>query len=136
MGWLDGITDSMDMSLSKLQETVKTGKPGVLAVHEVTQVRDGTKTILNRLHTYCENSSNLLGYRGGNLKGMSKLPAFQIKDSLDSISLCLYLLDNKLRRDETHTKCIISCENFRVPVCWEKKKTKNVKTYVSALCEE
>ena len=27
---LDGITDSMDMSFSKLQEMVKTGKPGVL----------------------------------------------------------------------------------------------------------
>ena len=30
MRWLDAITDSMDMSLSKLQEIVKTRKPGLI----------------------------------------------------------------------------------------------------------
>ena len=37
MRWLDGITDSMDMSLSKLQEMVKDGETWRVAIHGVGQ---------------------------------------------------------------------------------------------------
>ena len=39
MSWLDGITDSMVMSLSKLREIVKAGKPG-MGFQSQTQPRD------------------------------------------------------------------------------------------------
>ena len=37
MRWLGGITDSMDMSLSNLQDMVKDRKDWHAAVHEVTK---------------------------------------------------------------------------------------------------
>ena len=47
MRWLDGITDSMNMSLSKLQELVMAGRPGVLQSMGLQRIGHNWATELN-----------------------------------------------------------------------------------------
>ena len=44
IGWLDSITDSMDMNLSKLQETVEDRGAWKAAAHGVTKSRIQLRT--------------------------------------------------------------------------------------------
>ena len=91
--WLDGITDSMDMSLRKLQELVIDREAWRAAVHGVTKTPLQSQTRLNWTELHCQPNNDLAaiqslaGTRGGCEEGLERLSllfaagSFTLQDS-------------------------------------------------------